>query len=71
MKIGVRNYTAAQPVPNLPYPWGTAQNNTSNYDFPVYFNSTVKHNYKVEILQKHNIGSAQWFGGYYNTSTVN
>jgi hypothetical protein len=69
-QIGVRDYTAAATT-NLPYPWGTAQNSTSNYNFPVYFNSTVKHNYKVEILQKHNIGSVQWFGGYYNTSTVN
>jgi hypothetical protein len=67
---GVRDYTAAATT-NLPYPWGTAQNSSSNYNFPVYFNSTVKHNYKVEILQKHNIDTVQWFGGHYNTSTVN
>jgi hypothetical protein len=72
-ELGVRNYGGT--TTNFPYPWTTSsspqQNSVSNYDFPVYFNSTVKHNYKVEILQRHNINGIQWFGGYYNTSTVN
>jgi hypothetical protein len=55
-QIGQRNYSSGttNAVPySYPEPFGSGQNASSNYNFAVYYNATVKNMYRVEITQAH------------------
>lgn len=70
-QLGVRDYVGT--TWNFPYPWGSAQNDSNNYEFDVWYNNTTKHIYRLRLYQQHymnpsNMGTTENFG---NSNGVN
>jgi hypothetical protein len=66
--FGERQYnnTPSNAIGTIPYPFGISQTSVNNYEFDVYYNSTVKNQYKIEQYFSLAIGSNTQVYGFAN-----
>jgi len=66
--FGERQYnnTPSNATGTIPYPFGISQTSVSNYEFDVYYNSTVKNQYKIEQYFSLQVGSNTQVYGFAN-----